>query len=415
MTENLRIAFAGIWSHKLRSFLTMLGVIIGIASIIAIVSTIKGTNEQIMKNLIGAGNNNVTVRLKQGSDDYWMDQGIPQGVMPVSQEMKEQIRDLDDVKEASFYMERSYVDDIRCGSQSLSQGRLAGVDMQYLSTCGYVVYKGRPFAESDFKTFRKAALLDETAARALFPDGNALGKIIEIKGEPFTVAGLYRRAEAFKPVINNLQDYMTYYTQDYGTVLIPDADWPILYGFDEPQICAARAVSTDAMSDVGRQVEEIMSSCVYNNEEISYKADDLVEKAKNRQDLSSSTNSMLIWIASIALLVGGIGVMNIMLVSVTERTSEIGLKKALGARRKTILIQFLTESAVLTSIGGVIGVAAGIALAMVISRLTGAPAAVSVPAIILSVAFSMVIGIVFGLLPSVKAANLSPIDALRRE
>ena len=124
---------------------------------------------------------------------------------------------------------------------------------------------------------------------------------------------------------------------------------------------------------------------------------------------------MLIWIAGISLLVGGIGVMNIMLVSVTERTSEIGLKKAIGAKKKAILLQFLTEAVVLTSLGGLLGVISGILLAFIISSLNQIPVAISVEASIVAVVFSMVIGIVFGLLPSYKAANLDPIDALRRE
>ena len=140
-----------------------------------------------------------------------------------------------------------------------------------------------------------------------------------------------------------------------------------------------------------------------------------MQRVKDLQDLSESTNSQLIWIASISLLVGGIGVMNIMLVSVTERTKEIGLKKAIGARKKVILGQFLTEAAVLTSVGGIIGVILGIGLSKIVSRVAGSPTAISVPAIVGSVVFSMLIGIIFGLLPSVKEANLNPIDALRSE
>ena len=159
-----------------------------------------------------------------------------------------------------------------------------------------------------------------------------------------------------------------------------------------------------------------MNEAVTNtSDSLAYKAEDLLEKAKSLQELGQSTNQQLIWIASISLLVGGIGVMNIMLVSVTERTSEIGLKKAIGARKRRILFQFLTEAAVLTSIGGLLGVLGGIIMAQVISRVSQTPVAISIPAIIFSVVFSMVIGIVFGLLPSVKAANLNPIDALRRE
>ena len=124
---------------------------------------------------------------------------------------------------------------------------------------------------------------------------------------------------------------------------------------------------------------------------------------------------MLVWIASISLLVGGIGVMNIMLVSVTERTREIGLKKAIGAKKSMILWQFLTEAAVLTSMGGILGIALGLVLARVIATLNGTISVISVPAIIIAVGFSMVIGVIFGLLPSIKAANLNPIDALRYE
>ena len=148
---------------------------------------------------------------------------------------------------------------------------------------------------------------------------------------------------------------------------------------------------------------------------LSYRGQDLMEQAKNLQELSNSSNRQLIWIASISLLVGGIGVMNIMLVTVTERTQEIGLKKAIGARRRRILNQFLTEAAVLTSLGGMLGVIVGIIMARLISSVMGTPTAISVPAILIAVVFSMIIGIVFGLLPAVKASNLNPIQALRRD
>ena len=146
-----------------------------------------------------------------------------------------------------------------------------------------------------------------------------------------------------------------------------------------------------------------------------YKSESLLEQAKALQDLSQSTNKMLLWIASISLLVGGIGVMNIMLVSVTERTREIGLKKALGARKRRILGQFLTEAAVLTSIGGMIGVLTGIGLSSIIANITEMPVSISGKAIAVSVIFSMAVGVVFGLIPSIKASNLNPIDALRYE
>ena len=172
------------------------------------------------------------------------------------------------------------------------------------------------------------------------------------------------------------------------------------------------------MPAVGKKVAELMNATIRTNSvgkegdsnQIKYDSQDLLKQAKSLQKLSSSTNTMLIWIASISLLVGGIGVMNIMLVSVTERTREIGLKKAIGAKKGSILAQFLTEASVLTS-----GVGIGIALAQLISKIASVPVAISSLSIVVSVVFSMVVGIVFGLIPSIKASNLNPIDALRYE
>ena len=215
MLENIRLSFQGIWSHKMRSFLTMLGVIIGIASIIAIVSTIKGTNEQIKQNLIGAGNNNVTITLNQGDGEYWMDSGTPEGVIPLSDDIKEGIRALDHVENASFFNSRTYVDGISNGDTRLDSGKAYGIDQQYLDTCGYVVSAGRGFIDGDYQGFRKVVLLDTTAASALFQEESALGKTIEIRGEPFTVVGLIKKADSFQPVINSMEEYQMYYQQDY--------------------------------------------------------------------------------------------------------------------------------------------------------------------------------------------------------
>ncbi len=197
---------------------------------------------------------------------------------------------------------------------------------------------------------------------------------------------------------------------------MPDTTWPILYSYDEPQSAVLKLDSVDNMTVAGKSAAEILNSKInVQDDTMKYKADDLLKKAEDIQKLGQSTNMMLIWIAGISLLVGGIGVMNIMLVSVTERTQEIGLKKAIGARKGKVLGQFLTEAAVLTSLGGLVGVIVGIVLAEVISRITGTLMAISVPAAVLAVVFSMFIGILFGLLPSYKAANLNPIEALRHE
>ena len=416
MVENIRLSFQGLWAHKMRSFLTMLGIIIGIASLISIVSTIKGTSEQIKKNLIGEGDNVVDITLNEGSNIYQMEyQGIPQGVPVATEEQKQQILDLDNVENASLYRLRQYADSFYYQNQSMEGGKVLGVDKDYLDTCGYQIVRGRGFSKKDFDNFRKVILLDETASNNFFEKGKEIGKTVEIKGEPFTVVGIIKKSDEYEPVINSMEDYYTYYSDDSGMILMPDSTWPIVYQYDEPQQAVIRAASPEAMSKAGKKTAEILNASITStSDSIKYKAEDIMEKAKGLQQISENTNRQLIWIASISLLVGGIGVMNIMLVSVTERTGEIGLKKAIGANKRRILGQFLTEAAVLTSVGGVLGVAAGFILSKVISKISQTPMVISIPAAAAAVVFSMIIGLVFGLLPSIKAANLSPIEALRR-
>ena len=417
MIENIRLSFQGIWSHKMRSFLTMLGIIIGIASIISIVSTIKGTNEQIKKNLIGSGTNTVQIQLYQGDYQYEMlYNGLPDGIPVRDETTMDKIKSIKNVEDAAFYTSRSdYNNSVYYGNNGISGSQVFGVDNRYFTTNGLVLKSGRTFVDSDFTDFHAAAIIDADTADSLFDGENPIGKTIEISSIPFTVVGIVDEDSKFEPVINSIDEYYTYYSDSSASrIFVPSSMWPALYSFDEPQNVAIRVSNTEAMTDAGKAVAEIMNANVTNSE-IKYQAQDLLKQAQDLQDLSSSTNSQLIWIASISLLVGGIGVMNIMLVSVTERTREIGLKKAIGAKKSRILWQFLTEAAVLTSLGGIVGVGAGIGLAEIISRVTSAPVAISVPSIIIAVVFSMVIGIIFGLLPSFKAANLNPIDALRHE
>lgn len=418
MLENIRISIQGIWSHKMRSFLTMLGIIIGIASIIAIVSTLKGTNEQIKEDLIGAGNNTVSITLNYGDSAYDQEYGMGDGTAAplLSDEQKEEVRKLDHIEDATFFYSRSYASNVYYQNTSFQGGSIYGIDMNYLETRGYMVRSGRGFIQKDFSEMRKVVLVDDNAAENLFAGENPVGKTIEIGAEPFTVVGVVQQSDEYLPTIKSIDEYNEYYQTIMGTVMIPESCWPTVFQFDEPQNAVIRADSTDNMSSAGSAAAEVMNQGIdMNSSKFKYKADDVMQQVRNMQKLSESTNTQLIWIASISLLVGGIGVMNIMLVSVTERTSEIGLKKAIGARKKVILYQFLTEAAMLTSIGGVIGVIVGIVSSKVVSRISGAPTAISIPAIIGSVVFSMLIGVIFGLLPSVKAADLNPIDALRSE
>ena len=416
MLENLREAFDGIWSHKLRSALTMLGIIIGIAAIITIVSTIKGTNEQIKENLIGAGNNVVTVKLNQSGYPYDMSwNGIPDGVRTITEETRQELEDISGVEKASLYLSRSYADQVYYANTQFN-GEMYGIDENYLSVYGYQVKSGRGFTQADYDNFRKVALVDTTAVTTLFAGENPVGKSLEICGDVFTVAGVVALSEEFAPTINSYNDYWLYADTSAGSVYLPSAVWPTAYRFDEPQNVALKVKNTDVMTTAGKAAADLLTEkqIATSTGNFDYRSLDMLEQAQQLQSMSESTNAQLIWIASISLIVGGIGVMNIMLVSVTERTSEIGLKKAIGAKKKRILSQFLTEAAVLTSLGGIIGVISGVGLAELISNMMQIPVAVSVPAILISVVFSMLIGIIFGLVPAVKAANLNPIEALRR-
>ena len=416
MIENIRLAFQGIWSHKLRSILTMLGIIICIAAIITIVSTIKGTNEQIKENLIGAGNNVVTVQLNQSGYPYDMSwSNIPSGVRTITEETRLELEEISGVEKATLYNSRNYANQVFYGNTQFN-GSVYGIDSHYLSVYGYQVKTGRGFTESDYADFRKVILVDTVAVNNLFGGENPVGKSVEISNDVFTVVGVVALSEEFVPTINTLNDYWLYADTSSGSIYMPSAVWPTAFRFDEPQNVAIKTRNTDVMTTAGKKAAELLTEkqIVDPNGSFDYRSQDMLEQAQQLQSMSESTNAQLIWIASISLIVGGIGVMNIMLVSVTERTSEIGLKKAIGAKKKRIAFQFLTEAAVLTSLGGIIGVISGVGLAELISNVMQIPVAISVPAIMISVVFSMLIGIVFGLVPAVKAANLNPIEALRR-
>ena len=417
MFENIRLAFQGIWGHKMRSILTMLGIIIGIAAIITIVSTIKGTNEQIKENLIGAGNNVVTVQLNQSGYPYDMSWSpIPSGVRTITEETRQELEKIGGAEKVSLYCARDYVQQLFYRNTQYNGG-LYGIDPYYLDVYGYQVKSGRGFAQSDFDRFRKVALVDTTAVATLFAGESPIGASLEISGDVFTVVGVVALSEEFTPTINSINDYWMYANTSSGAIYIPLATWPTVFQFDEPQNVAIKVANTDVMTSVGKDAADLLTEKQImdpENMDFDYRSQDMLEQAQQLQSMSESTNSQLIWIASISLLVGGIGVMNIMLVSVTERTSEIGLKKAIGAKKRRILFQFLTEAAVLTSLGGIIGVVSGIGLAQLISSMMQIPVAIDVTAIGVSVVFSMLIGVIFGLLPAVKAANLNPIEALRR-
>ena len=415
MGENINLAFQGVWSHKLRSFLTMLGIIIGIAAIITIVSTIQGTNEQIKQNLIGAGNNVVRVQLMQ--DNYTADLGysaLPDGIQPITREMRSEMEKLDCVETVSLYNQRSWSDGVYVGNTAFS-GSLYGVDENYLSAVDYVVNYGRAFTAGDYENRRCVALIDAKTAQSLFKGRNPIGGTVEIQSMPYTVVGVVSARSTSEPVINSYQDYWMYSGNTSGTMFIPDVTWPVAYRYDEPQSVAIRATSTNDMTKAGDNVAKYLNENVISTDTFKYQSVDLLQQASDLQSLSEATNKQLIWIAAISLVVGGVGIMNIMLVSVTERTREIGIRKALGATYNNILLQFLIEAMVIGVVGGTLGVILGIGSSYAISYFAGWQTVISIPTIIIAVVFSVGIGLFFGIYPARKAALLDPIEALRYE
>ena len=285
MGENINLAFQGVWSHKLRSFLTMLGIIIGIAAIITIVSTIQGTNEQIKQNLIGAGNNVVRVQLMQ--DNYEADLGysaLPDGIQPITRDMRSEMEKLDCVDTVSLFYQRSWSENVYVGNTAFS-GSLYGVDENYLPAVDYAVNYGRAFTAADFENRRCVALLDAKTARSLFEGRNPIGGTVEIQGMPYTVVGVVSPRSAAEPVINSYQDYWMYSGNTSGTMFIPDVTWSVAYRYDEPQSVAIRATSTNDMTKAGDNVAKYLNENVISTDKYKYQSKDLLQQASDQYRL----------------------------------------------------------------------------------------------------------------------------------
>jgi putative ABC transport system permease protein len=340
------------------------------------------------------------------------------GATTFSQSLLDSVNSVKSVEQVSaFYMRRS-TDSVYYQNTVLSGAKVVGVDENYMSVNSYVIKYGRGFAQSDFSKIRKVCLIDASAVQSLFGGKSAVGKVLEINGEPFSIVGVYDTATEFTPTVNSISDYYNFVSADSsGTVIIPMSAWSVPFGYDEPQSLCVKATSTDTMTTAGNAVAQVLNNFygLTAASDYQFKGDSIMEKAVELQALSDSANKQLIWIAIIALIVGGIGVVNIMLVSVSERTNEIGLKKALGAKKSRILLQFLVEACVLTLTGGILGIIIGIVLSYIIGAVSSVPISISAWSVLLSVGVSVLVGIIFGILPAIKASRLNPIEALQRE
>ena len=274
MIENIRLSLRGIWGHKMRSFLTMLGVIIGIASILAIVSIVEGTNRKLEKSLVGAGNNVTDVQVCQDgypSTDSFQAGNMPGGIPTVSEASLEQIRSIEHVTNASLFYSRSWADSIYYQNKSSQNVSLLGVKPDYFTTCDYQLIAGRMMTEEEGKSARKVCILDEEQAENLFGTEPAVGKIIEIRKEPYTVIGVVRAANEEKKEYESLDEYHMDQWGSPGKIFVNYGSWPLIYVFDEPEGVAVQVDEAKNMAAAGAAAADILNMYVTNGN-LTYQA-----------------------------------------------------------------------------------------------------------------------------------------------
>ncbi|PGT39281.1 macrolide ABC transporter permease [Bacillus thuringiensis] len=397
LLDSVKIAVSSIIAHKLRSALTMLGIIIGVGSIITVVAIGQGGEAMLKSQFAGSGNQTVSI-------NYNVDLNDPTG-MDMSDSPKITEEDIFEIKKIQ---EISHVVTTNSSTEPLDiedkkeMVNVTGLDSEYFAVNKIKLLKGRSLQESDVDQGNNVVMISKQMEEKLFKDANPVGKIIEMKGQPMQIIGVYKSDNEFMGIGSS-------------EALIPISLWPILYGEDKIQNISVQAKNVDLLEKAGEKAVAVLNSRKPSDATGKYEVLNLKALQEGISQVTNIMTMIIGGIASISLVVGGIGVMNIMLVSVTERTREIGIRKALGATRSKILLQFLIEAVMLTLLGGLIGIGLGYGGAYAISKFAKWPPLVSWEVVIGGVLFSMILGIIFGLMPANKAAKLDPIEALRYE
>ena len=401
LREIVLVALASVRANALRSGLTTLGIVIGTAAVITMVALGEGAQRQVQEQIENMGTNILTVRPGQG-----FMRGVASGSVRLEEDDAVALRDqIGHVYEIAPEIESRYQVTY---SRSNSSNSIVGTWPSYFSLQGHEVAYGRFFDEGEVQGRRRVAVLGSNVPDDLgAPGGLLVGRTVQIRGIPFEVVG----------VLQEKGGAMWMQPDDQIFIPLSTAMYRVMGGRDRLRSIYVAAPSPDELDPAWAEIDRVIrrEHRIMPAEEADFSIQQSSDILETFNETTQTFSLLLAGIAGVSLLVGGIGIMNIMLVSVTERTREIGVRKALGATRRTILFQFLVEALVLCVFGGILGVAGGFGAAELITRLYGSSTAVAPEAVAVALGFSAAIGLFFGIWPARRASILDPIEALRYE